>query len=238
MVKKNEPTGTEIDYPDSKKAKNFRDKILALRQSGIGLKEIAETTGLPVGTVKVWIARWGKQERKTDEDSALELMEADAAESGAKSEKEDEVFEQESANVEVLDGTVKRGPGRPAGRSNRKADGTLDTSNAERKLETAVTAAARTVRRAAAGVKVEAQSLAAAKLILKKYGLLQEEDYTKESQYAKMTNEELADRALAAVAILLRKRDRVDLAQVIEEAKAKLSDVISRESKDKTLEAT
>lgn len=232
---------TAAHVPDSAKAKNFKARLMALRQEGVSISEIAKQTGLKEGTIKNWFARWHKRAAIEDEAKAEALMEKEAEDlAGAK--KEDAVFAAEEEAEEVASLAPRR-PGRPRKNpgpdgepiSTRKADGTLDTSKAERRLETAVTAAARTVRRAAAGMKVEAQSLAAAKLILKKYGLLQEEDYTRESQYSKMSNEELADRTLAAVAILLRKRDRPELAAVMDRANTEIKELLA---KQKPLEAS
>lgn len=94
--------------------------------------------------------------------------------------------------------------------------------DAEQILKSSLVDSMRLISRAAKGEKVETQSLNAAKMIAKKYGFLQEETSVKESEYIKMSNEELCERSLAAVVSLMRERGRGDLAKILTNAIEKL----------------
>lgn len=210
MAEKIQPTDPRV--PDSPRQIELRPRMMELRNGGMSATKIAKEVGIPVGTAKVWLTKWQK----------IEAMERKRVESSIENADDSDGEDDDSRDGEEQ--PTRNGKG-------------LDTSGAERRLESAITAAARTVAKAAKGVKIESQSLQAAKLLLKKYGLLQEEEYAKESQYVKMENGELCERALAAVEVLMRRRGQDELAVVIGDAIGKIKGIVALQAQKMNAEA-
>lgn len=193
-----------------------KEVFMALRRQGLTKKQIAEKTGVPEGSLGTFLGKWADEVRARSEKAAAELEKKanafDAAQAAAAAEDEDEELNAgESAAL--------------ADASSQKNENAVWAGIIDKQLRKGLPSAAKTVMKAAKGGKVDSQSLQAAKLLLKKYGMLQEEYEAKESQYAKMSADELCDRNLAALVVLLRSRGHARRAERVEQALKEIKEI-------------
>jgi Tfp pilus assembly protein PilX len=187
-----------------------KEVFMALRRQGMTKKQIAEKTGVPEGSLGTFLGKWADEVRYRNEKASAELERKarafDASQAAVQEDGEDDEDKEDEEGAPSREGAT------------RKNQNAATAAIIDKELRKGLKHAARTVINAAKGGKIDAQSLGAAKLLLKKYGLLQEEYEAKESQYAKMSSEELCDRNLMAIVVLLRSRGQFKRAEIIERA--------------------
>ncbi len=186
--------------------KKAKEIIMTLRRQGMTKEQISVATGIPPGTLSGALSQW-----------AIEAKERDQAQR--------DTLERKAKIGDQLGGEDGSGDlDLQAALDQLTVDVELPTSNAgmsdlvDKILRKGLMNAARTVALAAGNAKIDSQALAGAKLLLKKYGMLQEEYEAKESQYVKMNAVELCERSVAAALAVARSKGAERMVSIMQRA--------------------
>lgn len=203
---------TDPEYPDPESLAINRERILALRRSGLKMEDIELQLGISHANLCQFFARHNKREEIKQQAIAAGTAMPKAVAAA--------MLPLTAVRALAAEAQGQQAPVQPAPAADVEEPGTFSTGDADAILQEALGAAAKTIARAAGGQPVDAQSMQAAKLLMKKYGLLQEEEYSKESVYMKMSDEELCERGLMSLASMMEKRGRGMVAIILKQAAA------------------
>lgn len=173
-----------------------KETAMALRRQGLSYPVIADTLGIPHGSIGAYMSKWILEAKTTAEEKRKRL---------------EGVVKVDRAQQVLVD---------PEGTPNQF------NNQVDAILRAGLPDAAQLVAKASAGGETDTQSLAAAKILLKKYGFLQEEYAKEDSEYAKMSVEELCDRNLSALIVVMKEKGYSKRVEILEAALREIKETV------------